>query len=288
MIQNNPLVLNAGAHPESVRRFLRHYQIDIQHDRFNMLRQVLRAFSRLPYENLSKIVKLERNYSAPDRIRLPEEVMEDHARYHLGGTCFSLTYFLESILTYLDYTCYPVIAHMKRMRNSHCALIIIRDTEHWLADPGYLLNEPMRLDKDRSRMYRTPHTGVELGFCRKDEHYELYTFNRNQIKFRYRFRDIPLTPDAFLKHWQGSFYWPGMRGMCLTRINEQGMVYVHNDYVQVQNLTGKRKGRVEDIHKLVSETFSIPPEWVDRVQEAIPRIIRLGQAHGYYPTEERG
>ncbi|MDZ7722872.1 MAG: arylamine N-acetyltransferase [candidate division KSB1 bacterium] len=150
-----PVTLNPGAHAQSARKFLKFYNIDERKRGFKSLRDILTAFSRLPYENLSKIVKLERDYTAPNRIRLPEEVMQGHARHRLGGTCFSLTFFLQSILVYLDFTCYPVIAHMSRMRHSHCALIIVRGTEHWLADPGYLLNQPMRLDKDCSRMYRT-------------------------------------------------------------------------------------------------------------------------------------
>ena len=282
-----PVTLDPGAHTKSARRFLEFYNIKDRNAGSEILREVLTAFSNLPYENLSKIVKLERDYSAPDRIRLPEEVMEDHARHRLGGTCFSLTFFLQSILVSLGFTCYPVIAHMSRMRNSHCALIIVRGTEHWLADPGYLLNEPMRLDKDRSRIYRTPHTGVELRFSQDDEHYEIHTFNQNQLKFRYRFQNVPQSPEQFLDHWLGSFYWPGMRGMCLTRVNADGMVYVHNDYVQVQNLKGKRKGHVTDIYKLVNENFHISPEWVERAREAIPRIIRLGQQHGYYSDTGR-
>ena len=88
--------------------------------------------------------------------------------------------------------------------------------------------------------------------------------------------------DQFLKHWLDSFYWPGMRGVCLTQVSRDGMVYVHNDYVQVQNEQGTQKGRVHNVHLLVRETFHIEPEWVDRARAAIPEVISLGQKFGYY------
>ena len=249
------------------------------------LGQILTHFSKLPYENISKIIKLQKNYTAPDRIRLPEEVMAGYAASRLGGACFSLTYFLHTILSECGFLCYPVIAHMRRMPNSHCALVLVMNQKKYLIDPGYLLNQPLQIHKDVSRIYRTEHTGVETVFNPDDENFYLYTFNKTNKKLRYKFLDTPLGMDVFLKHWLDSFYWPGMRGVCLTKVNKNGMVYVHNDYVQVQNELGRQKGRVQDVRLLVKETFHIEPEWIERAQAAIPNIISLGQHYGYYPEK---
>ena len=274
--------LNPYNHRAGVQGFLDYYHIQPQKPSKDYLVEILTHYAGLPYENLSKIVKLAQDYTAPQRIRLPEEVMDQHARFRLGGTCFSLTYFLQAILADQNFLCYPVIAHMQRMRDSHCALIVLFNEQHYLVDPGYLLNQPMEVHPDRQRIYRTPHTGVELVFHPADEHYHVYTFNREQLKFRYAFQDKPLEMPEFLEHWHRSFYWSGMRDICLTQVNDEGMVFVNGTFVQVQNLQGKQKGQVSDIHRLVQETFEIPPEWIDNARAALPKIIQLGQEHGYY------
>ncbi len=259
-------------HKQGVKRFLSFYHIEQQKPDIVFLGKILTHFANLPYENISKIVKLQKNYTAPDRIRLPEEVMEAHAAFHLGGTCFSLTYFLQAILSECGFLCYPVIAHMQRMMNAHCALVVLMDRQKYLVDPGYLLNRPLHIHKDGSRIYRTEHTGVETVFNPGDEHFYLYTFDTVNKKFRYKFRDSPLAMDEFLKYWMDSFYWPGMRGICLTQAKDDGMVYVHNDFVQVQNRQGKKKGRVQNVQLLVKEMFHIEPEWIERARAAIPDI----------------
>lgn len=280
------LKLDPFDHRASVQQFFNYYNIRKQTPSLTFLSEILTHYAKLPYENISKIVKLHKNYTAPNRIRLPEEVIDDHTAYHLGGTCFSLTYTLQSILADSGFLCYPFIAHMKNRPNSHCALIVLFDNKKYLVDPGYLINTPMEFHKDSAKWYQTDHTGVELIFNPEDEFFNLFTFDHSNRKWRYQFQDKPLSMDEFLDYWSGSFYWSGMRGICLTQVSHDGMVYVHNDFVQVQNRQGKRKGRVEDIFRLVKESFDISPEWMERAQAAIPDIIRLGQEHGYYRIKE--
>ena len=284
--ENNILTLDPLNHRESVRQFLDFYHIKEEPPSLAFLGDILTHYAKLPYENISKIVKLHKNYIAADRIRLPDDVINDHAAHHLGGTCFSLTFTLQAILSEMNFLCYPFIAHMRNRPNAHCALIILLNGKKYLVDPGYLLNKPMELCKDSARLYRTEHTGVQLVYNQDDEYFNVFTFDRTNRTWRYQFLDTPLSMDKFLHYWWASFYWSGMRGICLTQVTRDGMVYVHNDYVQVQNLQGKQKGHVEDIHRLVKETFNISPEWIERAQAAIPDIIVQGQSHGYYRKKE--
>ncbi len=285
-MQKNSTKLDPFDHAAGVRQFFEFYNIKRQAPSLAFLGEILTHYAKLPYENISKIVKLHKNYTSPDRIRLPNEVIDDHTAYHLGGTCFSLTFTLQAILAESGFLCYPFIAHMKNRPNSHCALVVLFDNKKYLVDPGYLINTPMEFHKDSAKWYHTEHTGVELIFNPEDEYFNLFTFDHSNRKWRYQFQDKPLSMDEFLDFWSGSFYWSGMRGICLTQVNHDGMVYVHNDFVQVQNLHGKQKGHVEEIFRLVSESFHIAPEWVERAQAAIPDIIRLGQEHGHYRTKE--
>jgi len=115
--------LDPSRHKQSVRQFVAFFHLHQHLPDMAFLVRVLTHFAKLPYENISKIVKLQENYTTSTRLRLPEEVMADYVEHRLGGTCFSLTFFLQTILTDCGYLCYPIIAHMPRMRNSHCALI---------------------------------------------------------------------------------------------------------------------------------------------------------------------
>ena len=65
------------------------------------LTRILVSFARIPYENISKLIKLSETGGEWDRFRLPAEVWEDFRRNNLGGTCFSLTFFLWAILDFL-------------------------------------------------------------------------------------------------------------------------------------------------------------------------------------------
>lgn len=280
--QNSGIILNPYEHCFAVNHFLEFYKIKAAAPDIEFLKIILTFYSKLPYENISKIVKLSQDYTNPLRIRLPEEVMENHAQFFLGGTCYALTFFLQSILSEKGFSCYPVTAHMNARPNAHCALIVTLNSRKYLCDPGYLLNQPMEIHPDKARWYRTPHTGVELVFNPKDEYYNLYTFDSQKIKWRYCFLDNPLNTQEFIKLWLDSFYLPAMRGICLTRVNQDGMIYVHNNYIQVQNIYGKQKGKIEDLHQVILKSFGIPSEWVERAQAAIPNIISLGQQHGFY------
>ena len=275
------IILDPCLHGAGVRRFLEHFHVREGAPDLAGLGRILERFACLPYENLSKIVKLARDFTSPHRIRLPEEVMEDHIQYRLGGTCFSLTFFLQTILQHCGYPCYPVMAHMRNRPNTHCALIAQLGRAGYLVDPGYLLSQPMHIDPDRPRVYRSPSSGVELRFDPGDESFHLYTFNRLEVKWRYRFHDRPVPADEFLGYWHDSFYQSGMHGLCLTRIEEGGLVYLHNDYLRISTPEGVAKRRLRgDVETTVRELFGISPEWVEKAKALIPENMERERHFG--------
>jgi len=176
---------------DSVRYFNDFFYLKIARPDLLSLKKILEKFATIPYENISKIIKLSRNWDNQRKIRLPDVVIDEHTKFQLGGTCFSLTFFLETILLHHGYQCYPVMADMKAGKNIHCAIITILDQKKYLVDPGYLLNEPMEMNSQKPRVYRTSSIGVELQFNEVTQEYELFTFNKNKMKWRYNFRDVP-------------------------------------------------------------------------------------------------
>jgi len=285
---NKKININPGDHKQAVLSFVNFFKIKAKSPALYYLEELLTHFSGLPYENISKIVKLHHDFTSPERIRLPEEVMEDFARFHLGGTCFSLTFFLQSILTIQGFQCYPVIASMRNRLNAHCALIVLLDQKKYLIDPGYLLTKPMEIHKDHPRFYRTPHSGVELIFNQNNEHYFLCTFDRKQTKWRYCFRDDPVPPEIFLSYWYDSFYKSSMHDICLTKIRNDGMVYMHKDLLQITTFEGKQKEKIkENYHAIVHNIFGIDPVLVEQALTSIKDNIENQKQLGLFQKNER-
>jgi arylamine N-acetyltransferase len=274
-------------HKDSVQAFMRHYGIQPQSAEIQLLREILRHFSGFPYENISKIIKVNQFFRSEERIRKPEEVFEDHLQYGLGGTCFSLTWFLQSILMHHGFHCYPVIAHMRNRPNEHCALVVQMGHTAYLVDPGYLLHKPFKMDPDQPRLYHTEYTGVEMFFDRRMEQYHLYTFNRQEKKWRYCFRNHAVTDEAFKAYWLDSFYRRTMHGVCLTRVDNDQMIYLHNDYLQISTIQGKYKERIKaGLALRIKELFGIDPRWVEQALEKLPQNLALEKQWGLYTSQK--
>lgn len=270
------MILDPTKHRLGVQDFLQHYQISSQGPSLSFLEEILRHYSKIPYENLSKILKLNKHFHSPEHLRFPEEVIEDHIRFRLGGTCFSLTFFLYSILAHHGFIVYPIMAHMKNRPNTHSALVVLYEKRKYLVDPGYLLNVPMEMHPDKPRIYRTSHTGVELRFNPEHEQYHLYTFDAKQIIWRYQFEDRPVSWETFSIYWEASFYQGTMHGICLTQLREDRLIYIHNDYVKISSLNeGIQKRRLKkEVELVISELFGISPDFVEQARIAISENIQ--------------
>lgn len=242
---------------------------------------LLEYFSHLPYENISKIIKWNRCFTRREHLRLPEEVISEHIDRNLGGTCFSLTFFLQTILYHNGFRCYPVTADMRAGKNIHCALIVWIDGQRYLVDPGYLLNQPMLLNSDRPRLFRSAHAGVELQFERGRNRYHLFTFNRQGKKWRYSFVDQPATPDKFLRHWEESFYRNSMHGLCLTKVQKDGLIYIHNTFMRETNLDGKKNYNLRNrLHHTIQNIFGIQQDLVEQALAALKENLQREKVDG--------
>ena len=284
------LELNPARHEDSVRAFHDYFHLPADSPDLSYLGQILSAFARLPYENISKIIKLNRHFNQADRrIRLPEEVMEDHLDWHLGGTCFALTYFLQSVLLQNGFRSYPVMAHMRAGENIHTANVVVFRGKKYLVDPGYLLNHPMEINTDRPRFFKTPFTGVELQFDPVSGYYNVFTFDHTTLKWRYRFRDEPVSWGDFLRYWQASFFRPSMHGISLTRATPEGLIFVHKNFMREVRFGEKRNLKIkENYEQVIASVFGISPELVEQAQAALNENLRLEREWGLFkPGREK-
>jgi len=259
---------------EALRIFAGHYAIaprrpaDTQPSR-GLLEAVVRDFSRLPYENISKIIKSAGHGEPAESFRLPLEVVTDHVERGFGGTCFSLTFLLERMLRALGFDCHKVMAHMHMGENVHCLVVVDHGGRRFMIDPGYALYAVIELIGRGRTAARCPHALVEVarddGGC-----YNLYTVDAAGRKWRYRFADVPAADDEFERHWIRSFDMPTLRNVCLGRITEKGHLYLRKDYFKFASLENISKRRFKTgIERVIEEEFGIDSKWVDMARDVL-------------------
>lgn len=230
--------------------------------RGDLLETVVKGFSRMPYENISKIIKSADHQAPLARFRLPLEVVIDHVEKGFGGTCFSLTFLLERMLKSLGFNCHKVMAHMHMGDNVHCLVVVDRDGRRYIIDPGYALYSVIALPERGKTAVRCPHAVVEIS---QDEagNYNLHTVDAAGRKWRYRFLDIPVGDEDFEAHWLESFDMPTIRNVCLGRITGKGHLYLRKDYFKFascDDITRRRFKR--GIDRVIEEEFGIDRKWV--------------------------
>lgn len=288
LAQPEKIILDPFQHKDSAALFFNHFNLSFQRPDFKFLQEVVTQFANIPYENISKIIKLSHEWENGAKIRMPEQVLEEHIRLKLGGTCFSLTYSLLSILTQCGYICYPVMAHMRAGKNIHCCLVVDFDGVKYLVDPGYLLSQPMVLEHFTRRKYLREFGGVELRYDAETGFHDLYTFEMKDLKWRYRFIDRPCPLDEFLQHWLASFTQPMMHGICLTRITPSGIIYIHKQFMRQTTGQGKKNFKLKtNYHETINSLFGIDKQTIEQAQAALDANMKKEIELGIFIPKKR-
>ncbi len=268
-------ILNTERHRDGVKYFCKLFRIEFSLPSINHVTSILRQFSLLPYENISKILSLNQNWDE-NHFRWPQEIICDYEKYKLGGTCFSLTFFLKAILDYFGYQTTILMADMKAGRNTHCALLLEFKNRKYLLDPGYLLHFPLPLDS------AVTSGKVQLEYDPFCERYSLSTLENGKKKWRYSFQERPTSIEDFSQYWEDSFHWMTMHGICLSKRDENNFIYLHNHYLKLENRSQHFKGNLNtEIAELAQRWFNIPPEIVRQAEKALRENLYQDKILGY-------
>ncbi|HRU92176.1 MAG TPA: arylamine N-acetyltransferase [Candidatus Marinimicrobia bacterium] len=268
-------MLDTQKHREGVEYFCKLFQIEFSSPSIEHVTGLLRKFSLLPYENISKILNLNRNWNE-NHFRWPQEIISDYEKYKLGGTCFSLTFFLKAILDYFGYRTQILMADMKAGRNTHCALLLEFKGRKYLLDPGYLLHYPLPLDSP------VIFGKVRLEYDQFNDKYTLATIENGKRKWRYSFQEKATSLEDFSYYWEDSFHWMTMHGICLSRRDQESFIYLHNHYLKMENSSEHFKGNLNtEIAELAQRWFNIPPEIVRQAEKALRENLYQDQKLGY-------
>ncbi len=233
-----------------VKEFLSYFGLAQKKPDLSFLSELIRCFAHLPYENITKILKVNEGHQDDARLRLPDEVWRDFREKGSGGTCFSLTFFFHFLCHELGFVVHPILADRSYGKNTHCALVVFLEGERYLVDPGFLIHQPIPLPRLDGVLFPTSFNTVILTAYGKD-HYDLHTLHQKIKKWRCRYKAKPVLWEKFFKVWRDSFNWPGMRSILITTISGGDHLYLHNSQLRVISQEGVQKKKITEPEKLL-------------------------------------
>jgi arylamine N-acetyltransferase len=242
-----------------LHKFLRHFNIQSDRQPRQVLGDVVAAFSRLPYENITKIIKHAKCGSPEKARRYAEEVIVDHILWGTGGTCFSLADALLHLVRDLGWNVEYILADRKYGQNSHCALKIEIDSVPHILDPGYLITEPIPLAFEEERELRIGANKYILTPDIEKQKLSLSTERRGTRTNRLTYKIAPADIAEYQKAWDASFYWEMMHYPLLVHIVDSQQKYLRGAMLQISNSesVSRRTIPMEELIAKISEEFCI-------------------------------
>ena len=251
-----------GVTPEAVVQQLRRQE----QPSVELLEQITAAFSELPYENLTKILKQDTTDDIPAARRDPAEVLHDHIRFRTGGTCFSLTATLLHLVRSLGFAAEPILADRRYGTDTHCALLVWINQQPHLIDPGYLIVRPIPLDAAQTTSITTSFNEIVLKPESNGERLALHTRTGNSATYRLTFKTSPVDDGQFLKAWDDSFAWDMMNYPVLTAVRDGQQLYLQGDHFQVRTADSVHRQEIssDEILRRIVDEFGLDAEIANR------------------------
>jgi arylamine N-acetyltransferase len=219
-------------------RFRSHFDLRAEDLTPESLASIADAFSRIPYENLTKILRWNAVREPAAARRGPSQVLDDFQEHGAGGTCFALTATLLHLLRAAGWEAAPILADRRYGADTHCALLVRLHDIWCLLDPGYLINRPVPLSNDGpTQSIATPFNQLELAAAGA-ERWDLFTASAGNRRLRLTYKTTPASEHDFLAAWNASFGWDMMRYPVLTRVDRDTQTYLRDLHLQRRTRTG--------------------------------------------------
>lgn len=198
-----------------------------------------RSFAHLPYENLGKVAK----HAQLGRIVLPtpRETLEAHWRFGAGGTCFSLTDALITLLQAAGIEATPLLADRSYGPDTHCAVLVLAEATPHIIDPGYLIFRPLPLLETAVVMQQTLQD-VELTPL-GNRRWELATRDTKSRKRRLIYKGEAVDQASFRLAWEKSYGWEMMTYPVISQHQDQQQYFIRDRWWQTR--TRDQIARVE-------------------------------------------
>lgn len=238
--------------------FLDHFGVSTSGNVRHLVGELGGAFARLPYENLTKLIK-KVSAQGEGRRRQPHEVVADHLEWGTGGTCFALTELFGEVVARFDISSRPVLCDTPHRPRNHCGLLVAIDGEPRLIDPAYLLHEPIALRTHAP----SPHVKIEQ---LDERRFAVSTYGRQ----RYVVDTRELSREDLLQTWDASFEWTMMRNIHVCAPSGSGYSYVHGHKLRRQQAASKSNANLRGCEAdALCELFGIDPAITRRAYEIV-------------------
>ena len=261
--------------PRSLQELLLHCGYSISETPQLLLRDTLAAFSRIPYENLSKILRVADSRGGILK-ESPEEIVSGFIKHGSGGTCFALTSTLCSFLRALGYEAHPILADRRYGQDTHCAVLCRISSESWeLLDPGYRIYTPCKIPLTGSVRYELLFSSIEL-HATTPSTAELFTTALNPIqslsmRYRLTYKITPVELDTFERAWERSFSWDMMHYPIVSAVRDNSILYLQKNALRIHSPTGSVRTTVtyEQIIAELADRLSMSRGLVKRALESL-------------------
>jgi len=246
--------------------FMKHYGLPPGEPPRQTLGRVVAAFARLPYENITKIIKRAECGSAEKARRYPEEVIRNHIDWGAGGTCFSLTSALLYLMRSLGWKAEYILADRRYGQDTHCALLVWIDDVPHLLDPGFLVIDPIPLTAGGLSEVRTTFNSLILTPSVDRSQISLSTVRQGKKMYRLTYKASPVDTGEFYRAWDASFDWDMMRYPLLTRTEASSQIYLKGSRLQISNVDSAERMEIsrDDLTARIASEFHIHPFVVAR------------------------
>ena len=249
----------------------------MQPELWKKIQDICDKLSKVTYENLTKIIRLESTGSSTAAQKLDDSFQNDVDAWMGGGTCFSMTWHLYQVFKDMGLSPRLVMGHKRKEKNIHCALILpdpdFLSSNEYLFDPGYLIFDPLPIPLPPPQGKGTAFFPLVPNTVRLDrptvDSMALWTGGAGApMKLRFEYPVEGVSVEEFKQHWNESFYREMMTYPVLNRLDrERGVQY----YYQKGNLVtrdanGSRIEKIENSARVdtLSRIFGLKPELIDR------------------------
>lgn len=227
-----------------------------------LIYRIAEVFSRIPYENLTKIIKTDSMVTPSSSMRYPDELIGDYLKWGTGGTCFSLTAAIVAVYNAVGIESYPLLADRHYGPDTHCGLMMVIPEGLMLLDPGYLLFTPVLLPREKPVSVVTSYNTIELVPLQNGEKVEFYTMVKGNRKLRLVYKVKPVDPSRFARAWEESFKWEMMTYPVLTRVTAGEHLYIQGKDLSIRTSAGTKRSKLDpDLQlKYIVENIGISKE----------------------------
>jgi arylamine N-acetyltransferase len=226
--------------------FLKTFNIKVNHqqDKVSLLKDILRAFSKIPYENITK-------HDFYRKFISPYDVMKNFVLCGAGGTCFPLVYFLKRILDFFGFNSFISLADRTYAPSSHCVVFVQIKNEIFLTDVGFSVFVPVKIEYPKTLVSLNQ---GNLEFVLQGDRLDVLSiFGNCHKKFRYSTSLKPCSYDDFFSAWEKTYEFEMMNHLIIVKEKSGELVYIRDNFVHfIKNgISRNLKMSLDDVRKIV-------------------------------------